>query len=138
MDSRFLGMHAAIGTARFPVAYSRPTLVLTGVLLLTSVGVRASDTAPAPKAPKPEITANGSSSDLSKLIAQFNKRRDSMLADRQALLDQLKNATAEQRKQILNKMQAQQKDLIEVQRALGKQIRDEMRKLRESTPGSRR
>lgn len=120
------------------MAYSRPTLVLTAVLLLTSAGVRASDTAPAPKAPKPEIAANGSSSDLSKLIDQFNKRRDSMLADRQALLDQLKNATAEQRKQILDKMQAQQKDLIEAQRALGKQIRDEMRKLRESTPGSRR
>jgi 4-aminobutyrate aminotransferase-like enzyme len=50
------------------------------------------------------------------------------------LLDQLKNATAEQKKAILDQMQAQQKDLLDAQRALGRQIRDELRKLRQSQP----
>jgi flagellar motility protein MotE (MotC chaperone) len=77
--------------------------------------------------------------DIQALLKQFNAKRDSMLADRQALLDQLKGATAEQRKQILEKMKAQQKDLIEAQRAIGRQLRDEMRKLQQpAAPGGRR
>ena len=120
------------------MSYIRPALVLAAALLMSAGALNASDAPAAPTAAKPDVTSISKSSDLSKLIDQFTKRRDSMLADRQALLDQLKSATAEQRKEILEKMQAQQKDLIEAQRALGKQIRDEMRKLRESTPGSRR
>ena len=120
------------------MSHIRPALVLAAALWVSAGTVYAADAAAAPKPAKPDMAAVSKSSDLSKLIDQFTKRRDSMLADRQALLDQLKNATAEQRKQILEKMQAQQKDLIDAQRALGKQIRDEMRKLRESTPGSRR
>jgi hypothetical protein len=70
---------------------------------------------------------------------QFTAKRDAMIKDRQALLDQLKNATADERKAILDQMQAQQKDLLETQRALGRQIREELRKLRQSQPagGSR-
>lgn len=49
-------------------------------------------------------------------------------------MNQLKNATAEQRKAILEKVQAQEKDLLDQQRALGRQIRDEMRKLRQTAP----
>jgi 4-aminobutyrate aminotransferase-like enzyme len=50
------------------------------------------------------------------------------------MLDQLKTANAEQQKAILATMQAQQKDLLEAQRALGRQIRDELRKIRQSQP----
>ncbi len=106
--------------------------------MVTAGGAFAADGSGEPKPAKPDVAATVNSSDLRKLIDQFSKRRDSVLADRQALLEQLKNATADQRKQILEKMQAQQKDLLEAQRSLGKQIRDEMRKLRETTPGSRR
>lgn len=126
-----IGIHLARFDAPFPMRLPSRTLILAVAILATAVGVRAAD------AGKPEVVAAASSSDLQKLIDQFKARRDTLLADRQALIDQLKNATAEQRKQILDKMQAQQKDLIDAQRALGKQIRDEMRKLRESTPGSR-
>lgn len=83
---------------------------------------------------RPNVTAPNNG-DIQKLIDQFKTGRDKMLADRQAFLDQLKNATGEQRKQIVEKMQAWEKDMMESQRALGKQIRDEMRKLRQSTPG---
>ncbi len=62
---------------------------------------------------------------------------DAMIADRAVKLDQLKNATAEQKKAILEQMQAQQKDLLEAQKALGRQIRDELRKLQQSQPTGR-
>lgn len=72
------------------------------------------------------------------MMEQFNAKRDAMMAERQALLNQLKGATEDQRKAILEKMQAQMKDLLEAQRALGKQTRDEIRKLRQSQTAGRR
>jgi hypothetical protein len=114
----------------------RKILLLATAIFFAAGAANAADRAEA-AASKPEV-AGQVSPDLQKLIEQFKSRRDSMLADRQLLLDQLKNATVEERKQILDKMQTQQKQLVEAQRALGKQIRDEMRRLRESTPGSRR
>ena len=106
--------------------------------LAVGVGLRAADqpaksAAPAAKTDKPAPT------EVQKAMDQFSAKRDAMIADRQALLDQLKNANAEQRKAILGRMQAQQKDLLEAQRALGRQIRDDLRKLRQSQPagGSR-
>lgn len=109
-------------------------LILLAMTFAVATGVRAAD-ATKPKPSKPDMATAVNSSDLQKLIQQFATRRDSMLADRQALLNQLRNATAEQRKAILEKMESQQKELLEAQRALGKQIRDDMRKLRMSLPG---
>jgi hypothetical protein len=119
------------------MSYPLKTMILAVGLLLGTGIAHAADVA-APKG-KPDVSAIAGSTDLQQLITQFKARRDAMLADRQALLDQLKTATADQRQAILEKMQAQQKDLIEAQHALGKQIRDEMRKLRESvsSPGHR-
>ena len=99
------------------------TLLFVAAFLVVSGGLRAAET----KAEKP-------AADVKSAMEQFNAKRDAMLKDRQALVDQLKNATAEQRKAILDQMQAQQKDLLETQRALGRQIRDELRKLRQSQP----
>lgn len=70
--------------------------------------------------------------DVRKAMEQFNAKRDATLASRQELMNQLKGATEQERKIILEKLQAQQKELLETQRALGKQIRDDMRKQRES------
>lgn len=118
------------------MANSRKVLLMATTLLLAAGTTRAADKGAAPP-PKPDVAASVSP-DLQKLLQVFKSKRDSLLADREALLEQLKNATAEQRQQILDKMQTQQKELVEAQRALGKQIRDEMRKLRESTPASHR
>ena len=94
-------------------------------LLAVGSGARAAETAASKEKP---------AADVKSAMDQFSAKRDAMLQERQALLDQLKNATAEQRKAILDQMQAQQKDLLETQRALGRQIRDELRKLRQSQP----
>lgn len=70
--------------------------------------------------------------DVRKAMEQFSAKRDAALAVRQELLNQLKGATEVERKAILEKLQSQQKELLEAQRALGKQIRDDMRKQRET------
>jgi hypothetical protein len=117
------------------MAFARKTLFLIAASLVLSGVTRAAD---APKPTKPDIALKANAPELQKLIDQFSAQRDTLLADRAALLDQLKNATAEQRKAILQKAEAQQKELIEAQRALGKRIRDEMRKIRETRPGTSR
>lgn len=111
----------------------KPFLV---AVLAASVGLCAAQTTPStPPAPKPADVAKSvgaaKSADVQKLIDQFSAKRDTLIADRQALVNQLKGATADQRKAILEKMQAQEKELVDAQRALGKQMRDEFRQLRQ-------
>lgn len=116
------------------MTFFRKACFTFAAMVATLGAVQAADSKPA-KPSASDFVAPTGAADLQKLIDQFKARRDKMLADHQAFLDQLKNATEDQKKQILEKMQAQQKDLMEAQRALGKQIRDEMRKLRQATPG---
>jgi cytochrome c556 len=71
---------------------------------------------------------------VKKDMEKFNAQRDAMLADRQALVNQLKTATDEQRKVILEKM----KELGDAQRELSKQIREDLRKLRQGQGSSGR
>jgi hypothetical protein len=118
------------------MAFVRKTLLLITAGFALGGMTRAAE-APA-KPTKPDVALKANAPELQKLIDQFSAQRDTLLADRAALLEQLKNATAEQRKAILEKAETQQKELIEAQRALGKRIRDEMRKIRETRPGSSR
>ena len=92
----------------------------------------AADTPAAPK-PVDKASAKPTSGDVKKDVEKFNAQRDAMLAERQALLTQLKSATEAQRKAILEKM----KELGDSQRELSKQIRDDLRKFRQSqgSPG---
>ena len=110
--------------SRFPI-----TPVFLVAFLAVSVGVRAADA--------PAKTAAPAPAEVQKAMDQFSAKRDAMIKEHQALFEQLKSATAEQRKAILDQMQAQQKDLLEAQRALGRQIRDDLRKLRQSQPPGR-
>lgn len=110
--------------------------LLVAALVASAGAVYGADAVPtAPRMGRPDVPAAASSSDLQKLIERFNTSRDQILAERQALLEQLKNATAEQKRAIIERNQAEQKERIDAQRELGKQIRDEMRKLRRATPG---
>ena len=108
-------------------------------VLAASAGLCAAQTPPStPPAVKPAEVGKAAGAtqpaDVQKLVDQFSAKRDSLIADRQALLNQLKVATPEQRKALLEKMQAQEKELVDAQRALGKQMRDDLRKLRQSQP----
>jgi hypothetical protein len=110
--------------------------LLLAAILAASVGLGAAQTTPStPPAVKPadvaKVAGAAKSADVQKLVDQFSTKRDTLIADRQALVNQLKGATADQRKAILEKMQAQEKELVDAQRALGKQLRDELRQLRQ-------
>jgi hypothetical protein len=71
-----------------------------------------------------------STGDLKKLIDQLSAQRDTLIADHEALVKQLKDATEEKKKEIIDKIEAQKKSFEEVTNALHKQIRDEQRKQR--------
>ena len=88
-----------------------------------------------PPATQPAKPAASASSDVQKLADQFNQQRDAILAQRQALIEQLKSATDKQRAEILKKIQDQQKQFEDAQRALYKQLRDDLRKDRVKPPG---
>lgn len=76
--------------------------------------------------------------DLQKLVQQLGQQRDSMIAEHEALVRQLKDATDAQRKAILEKMAEQKKAFEEATAALHRQIRDEQRRQRQnSAPGKR-
>ncbi len=65
--------------------------------------------------------------DVKKDVEKFSAQRDTLLAERQALFNQLKTASDEHRKAILEKM----KELSETQRELSKQLRDDLRQQRQ-------
>ena len=109
----------------FPRSFSSLVLAL-GFVLGAMAPARAADAATPPKP-----------ADLQKAVEQFNAQRERVLAEYQAQLDQLKGLTEEQRRQILEKMQEQRKAIDAAQRAQGKQIREDLRKLRQSSPGRR-
>ena len=68
--------------------------------------------------------------DLHDLQRQLAEGRDKYIADSDALLKQLKEATEAQKKAVLEKMEEQKKAFAEVASALAKQIADERRKQR--------
>ena len=70
--------------------------------------------------------------EIQKLVEQVNAQREKMIADHDALARQLKVATDENRKAILDQMHEQKKAFEEAQSELHKQIRDEQRRLRQS------
>ncbi len=114
-------------------------------LLMSTVGAFAqTTTTPTTPPGRPTMTPpamhpNENASDNAKavhaLLDQFKAQRDQFLAARQALVDKLKTATADERKAILDQLRAEQQARVEDQRALGKQIRDELKNLHRTKTG---
>jgi hypothetical protein len=82
------------------------------------------------KSPAAVRTVAGTS--VQKLMEQASSQRERMIAEHEALAKQLREATEEQRKAILDKMQEQKKAFEAAQSALHKQIREEQRRQRQS------
>ena len=106
----------------FTMKSSYRTLVLVGSLLVTASGAFAESTTP----PTPPSTPNASDNAkaIQALHDQFKAKREQFIADRKALIAKLQGATEAERKQILEQLKAEQKNRIDEQRALAKQIRD--------------
>lgn len=107
-------------------------------LFAMGAGVAVAQTKSSAAAKEPARSAAAAATDVQKLMSQINVQRDKMIADHEALAKQLKEATDEQRKVIMEKMHEQKKAFEAVQSALHRQIRDEQRRQRQSaTPGRR-
>ncbi len=76
--------------------------------------------------------ADQARAELAKTKEQANAQRDKMIAEYETLAKQLKDATEEQKKAILAKMEERKKAFEEAQSALHKQIRDEQRRQRQN------
>ena len=110
-----------------------PLLALNGALLAqptTTAAPAAPSTSARPTMPTmPKITLPA---DLQALIKQFDAQRDAMLAQRKADLDKLKNATEAERAKLLADMKAKGMELSAEQRELARNIREELKKLRDA------
>jgi hypothetical protein len=85
----------------------------------------------------PAHTVNEHASDNAKavqaVLKSFDTKRDEIAAERKALLDKLHAATTDaERKTIIDQLRTEQKAQADERRALGKEIRDELKKVREA------
>lgn len=107
--------------------------LIAATTLVACTGLFAADASPT-KQDSSSAAKSSAPADVKKDMEKFNAQRDEMLANRQSLVNQLKTATDEQRKAILEKM----KELGDAQRELSKQIREDLRKLRQGQGSSGR
>lgn len=80
---------------------------------------------------------NENASDTAKavheVIRQFDERRNAIMAERKALIERLRAAeTEEERQAIIEELRTERKAQADERRALGKEIREELRRLREA------
>ncbi len=119
---------------RFALAIFAVGAVLISVQSAFAAEASAASAAARGKAGK----APASAADLQKMVDQVNSQREKMIADHDALAKQLKDATDEQRKIIMDRLREQKKDFEAAQSALHKQIRDDQRRQRQNmAPGNR-
>ena len=87
----------------------------------------------APVAPRPPVKIDLSklSPEMQAMVTQLQAQAASLHAVADALRDQLKDKTAEQRKAIIDQFRKDNAAVIDAQRDLAKQIRAEMKLLRE-------
>jgi Skp family chaperone for outer membrane proteins len=131
-------MGIAIATAEFRmnIPTKTPRLFAIALLAMSSAVVSAqrnSAAAEKGKSATPAVTAREKAKTEADAAKQkAHEQRDAMLAEYEALARQLKDATAEQRKQILDRIEQQKKAFEQAQSALHKQIRDEQRRQRQN------
>ena len=119
-----------------------PKLLVIALGLALGSGVHAfgqtstGGTQPPPPAPfvRPAIDLTKLPPELQALIAQFQGQRATLLATAQALMTQLRNATPDQRRAILQQFAQDNKAALDNQRMLAKEIRDELKTLRHNRP----
>lgn len=84
----------------------------------------------------PNENASDTAKAVHAVIDQFRAQRDDYLAERRALLEKLKTATDAEKKAILEQLRTESRAREDDERSLGKQIRDELKKLRDERKSS--
>ena len=80
----------------------------------------------------PNDNASQNAKDVHLVLEEFRTLREGYLAQRKSLLEQLKGASEEKKKEILEQLRSETAARDEEERALGKQIRDDLKKLRDA------
>ena len=84
----------------------------------------------------PNENASQRAKDVHAVIEAFQAQREGYLAERKTLLAKLETATEAEKKQILEQLRADKQEREEEERSLGKQIREDLKKLRGERKGS--
>ncbi len=116
--------------APFMRLYRNLNLLLIAAFLGSASALVGAE-AKAAAAAKESAVKSSASGSLRELLEQVSTQRERMIADHESLARQLKAASDEQRKAILEKMQEQKRVFEAAQSALHKQIRDEQRRQRQ-------
>lgn len=123
------GWHTQVGSLTIRTFLTMNAKMLNKLIvaaaLAVGTGLFAADT-PSKSDEKSKTTATTSAA-TKKDAEKFNAQRDAVLAQREALTKQYQTATAEQRKAIMEKL----KDIDGAQRELSKQVKEDLRKLRQ-------
>lgn len=112
--------------------------ILVPIAALLASSAFAAQGTPAPQGPPEDAqkqhqyqNRSENAEALHGLLNQFREQRDQYIAARQALMERLRTCTDAERQQILEQLRLENQARVAEQRALGKQIRDELRRLRE-------
>jgi len=115
-------------------------IIILIALAVGATGLLAQDAPPADR-PMPNglglglfnkrVDVSSLPADLQTLVTTFREQRATFLAERKAMFDQLKDMTAEERKAALEQLRTQIRDELQAQRDLARQIREQLRTLRE-------
>lgn len=103
---------------------------------MTMTGGPGGNTTTAPAGKSDGKGPNEHASDTAKavhtVIATFQANRETYLAERKVLLEKLKTASETERKAILEQLRTDKQEREADERNLGKQIREELKSLREA------
>jgi hypothetical protein len=112
--------------------------ILVSIAALLASSAFAAQGTPAPQGPQEAPQKQNQYQNRSEnaealhgLLNQFREQRDQYITARQALMERLRTCTDAERQQILEQLRLENQARVAEQRALGKQIRDELRRLRE-------
>ena len=80
----------------------------------------------------PNENSSQNAKDVHAVVEQFRTLREGYLAERKALIEKLKTATDDEKKKILEQLRTESAARQEEERALGKQVREDLKKLRDA------
>jgi hypothetical protein len=79
----------------------------------------------------PNENASDNAKAVHAVIRQFQAQRDQYLTERKTLIEKLKTATETEKKAILEQLREDKQARDDEERSLGKQIREELKKVRD-------
>lgn len=82
----------------------------------------------------PNENASETAKAVHAVIASYRAQREQYLTERNALLEKLKTATEAEKAAILEQLRKEREDREDGERSLGRQIREELKKLRTEAP----